>query len=151
MPGAEDHLPLDEAQFTALAEAGGFALHWAANGLRYGIFRGIEAELAAGHVVVANLSRLVLVDAARRYPLRVLDVTAPPAVLAQRIAGRGREDAAATAARLARTVPIPPGLDVEAIVNDGPPEAGIAAMLAALNRAAADARRPGRAPPAPLG
>ncbi|MBX9701143.1 MAG: phosphonate metabolism protein/1,5-bisphosphokinase (PRPP-forming) PhnN, partial [Acetobacteraceae bacterium] len=80
--GGEDHRALTEAEFAAELAAGGFALHWEAHGLRYGIPRGIKTDLAAGRVVVANLSRAVLAEAEARYPLLVLEVTAPPAVLA---------------------------------------------------------------------
>ena len=56
-PGGEDHDPLTQTAFARLRDAGGFALWWEAHGLLYGIPRDIEADLAAGRVVVANLSR----------------------------------------------------------------------------------------------
>lgn len=74
--GGEAHDPLTEEGFVAVREAGGFALWWAAHGLLYGIPRDIEADLADGRVVVANLSRGVLAEASR-YRLRVLEITAP--------------------------------------------------------------------------
>jgi phosphonate metabolism protein PhnN/1,5-bisphosphokinase (PRPP-forming) len=130
--GGEDHLALSEAAFAAEAAAGGFALTWGAHGLRYGIPADIVPDLQAGRVVVANLSRTVLAEAAARLPLLVLEITAPIPVLAARLAARGREDAADIAARLARQAPLPPGLRLARVVNDGPVEAGIAAVLAAL-------------------
>ncbi|MGG5818714.1 phosphonate metabolism protein/1,5-bisphosphokinase (PRPP-forming) PhnN [Falsiroseomonas sp. HW251] len=145
--GGEHHLPITEADFAALRGAGGFALWWAAHGLSYGIPSDIEEDIARGRVVVANLSRAVLPEAAR-YPLRVLEITAPVAVRAARLAARGREDPADIAARLAREAALPPGLDVETVSNDADPATGVARVLAALNRAAKDARRPGRVHPA---
>ncbi|WP_338045146.1 phosphonate metabolism protein/1,5-bisphosphokinase (PRPP-forming) PhnN [Paracraurococcus ruber] len=130
--GGEDHEALDPAAFAARREAGGFALWWEAHGLLYGIPRAIEADLRAGRVVVANLSRGVLAEAAARYPLLVLEVTVPPALRAARLARRGREDAADIAARLAREAPLPPGLRVHTVVNDGTVEAGVACVAAVL-------------------
>jgi len=103
--------------------------------------RDIEGDLAAARVVVANLSRGVLAEAASRYRLRVLCITAPAEVLAARLAARGRESAADIAARLARGMALAPGLDVATVMNDAAPEDGAARVVAELSRAAADARR----------
>ena len=78
--------------FLQRGDAGGFALWWDAHGLLYGIPRDIEPDLAAGRCVVANLSRGALADAASRYPLLVLEITAPPELLAARLAARGLLD-----------------------------------------------------------
>jgi phosphonate metabolism protein PhnN/1,5-bisphosphokinase (PRPP-forming) len=139
--GGEDHRALDAHAFAAERAAGGFALWWGAHGLHYGIPSDIEDDLAARRVVVANLSRGVLDEAAARYRLRVLVITAPPEVLAARLAARGREEAADIAARLAREATLPAGLDVATVMNDATPEAGAARVLEALSRAAEDARR----------
>lgn len=149
--GGEDHRALHEAAFVAERDAGGFALWWAAHGLHYGIPRAIEDDMAAGRVVVANLSRGVLADAAVRYRLRVLVITAPVAVLAARLAARGREDAADIAARLAREAVLPEGLDVVTVMNDATREDGAARVVAVLSRAAEDARRSSRARRGPAG
>ena len=136
--GGEDHDALDRDAFFRRRDAGDFALWWEAHGLLYGIPRDIETDLAAGRCVVANLSRRALPEAAARYGLLVLEITAPPAVLATRLAARGREDPDAVAARLAREAPLPPGLRVRRVVNDGPPEAGAAEVAAALLEAAGE-------------
>ncbi|WP_372619315.1 phosphonate metabolism protein/1,5-bisphosphokinase (PRPP-forming) PhnN [Falsiroseomonas sp.] len=149
--GAEEHEAITPEAFSDLRSRGALALWWQAHGLHYGIPAGIHAEIAAGRVVVANLSRGVLAEAAIRFPLRVLEITAPVALRAARLAARGREDVADIAARLAREAPLPPGLDLETVMNDATPEAAVACVLAALSRAAADAPRPGRAPQAPPG
>jgi ribose 1,5-bisphosphokinase len=135
--GGEDHEPLDRDAFLRRRDAGGFALWWEAHRLLYGIPRDIEADLAAGRCVVANLSRRALAEAHARYPLLVLEITAPPEVLAARLAARGREDPDAIAERLAREAPLPPASRVRRVVNDGAPEAGIAQAAAALLDAAA--------------
>lgn len=133
--GGEAIEALGAAEFAARAAAGGFALHWQAHGLGYGIPAGIEADLAAGRDVLINVSRGVIAQARARFqPLRVLVVTAAPEVLAARLAARGREDAADIAQRLARAgQDMPEGPDVHLIDNGGALEAGIAAFLAALH------------------
>ena len=138
--GGEDHEALSEADFAARRAAGGFALAWEAHGLNYGIPRDIEEDMAARHVVIANLSRAVLPEAGARYPLRVLNITAPMEVLAARLAARGRESTADIAARLARDVVLPDGLDFERVMNDADAAEGVARVLVALNRAASDAQ-----------
>ena len=134
--GGEDHEPLDRDAFLRRRDAGGFALWWEAHGLLYGIPRDVEPDLAAGRCVVANLSRRALAEADARYPLLVLEITAPPEVLAARLAARGREDPAAIAKRLAREAPLPPVSRVRRVVNDGRPEDGVAQVLAVLLDAA---------------
>jgi phosphonate metabolism protein PhnN/1,5-bisphosphokinase (PRPP-forming) len=126
--GGEDHEPVTEAAF-ALRR---FALQWRAHGLSYGIPLDVEPDIARGVTVIANTSRGVIAAAAARYPTRVIEVTAPPEVLAERLAARGRESAADVAARLARAVAIPAGVDVRTVMNDATPEAGAARFLAAL-------------------
>ena len=137
--GGEAHEALSDADFLTHQAAGGFALDWQAHGLRYGIPRDIEADLAAGRVVVANVSRAVIETARQRYPTRVIEITAPTEVLARRLAARGRESATDIAERLARSVPL--AGDVEQVMNDGTLEKGIARFVAALNRAAESAPR----------
>jgi ribose 1,5-bisphosphokinase len=133
--GGEDHVPIDDTAFERQRAGGGFDLWWRAHGLGYGIAAGIADDLAAGRVVVASVSRGVLEDAARRFPVRVVEITAPIALLAARLAARGRESAAEIAARLSRSVPLPAGLDVVRVMNDSTPEAGAARLLKAITGA----------------
>ncbi len=112
--GGEDHEPISESAFAARS----FALQWQAHGLRYGIPADITDDLLRGKAVVANVSRSVIVEAAERYPTRVIEITASPHVLAQRLAARGRETEDDIAKRLARTVAMPKHIPVETIVND---------------------------------
>jgi ribose 1,5-bisphosphokinase len=113
-----------------------YALQWQAHRLRYGI----PAEaIEAGRVVVANVSRTIIAEAASRFTVRVIEVTAPAETLAARLGARGREDIADVAARLARQVTLPAHVPVETVMNDSSLEAGVARFLAALNRAASAA------------
>ena len=103
--GAEQHEAVSREEFAALLEAGTLATAWEAHGLHYGVRHGAFAALAGGWVVL-NSSRAHLPTLRGQAPrLSVVEITAPPAVLAQRLAGRGREDAAAVSTRLQRQAP----------------------------------------------
>ncbi len=132
--GGEAHEAVSEEEFARRD----FALRWQAHGLHYGIPR---EELEGASVIVANVSRTIIAEAAQRFPLRVIEVTAPADVLASRLASRRREDAADVAARLSRNIAIPAEVAVETVMNDGSLEEGTARFLAALTRAAADVPR----------
>lgn len=126
--GGEDHEAVSDTEFAARD----FALQWQAHGLRYGIPADIAQDLAQGRTVVANVSRTVVAEAARRFPVQVIEVTAPPEVLASRIAARGREAAADAAARLARSVALPDGVPLVTVMNDGTIAQGAERFVAAL-------------------
>jgi ribose 1,5-bisphosphokinase len=136
--GGEDHEAVSEAVFANRA----FALRWQAHGLHYGIPLDVIDDLARGIVVVANVSRGVIAEAADRFPVRVIEVTAPPDVLARRLAERGRETADDVAKRLARDVSLPGHVPVDTIVNDKTPAEAADRFVTHLIRAA---------PPAPPG
>jgi ribose 1,5-bisphosphokinase len=135
--GGEAHEAVTPAAFARRR----FALQWHAHGIDYGIPEDIEIDLRDGRVVVASVSRGVVAQAASRYDVQVIAVTAPANVLASRLLARGREDAVDIASRLARDVVLPTGVKIEAVVNDSNLEEGAARFLAALNRAAESARR----------
>ncbi|MEJ1977251.1 MAG: phosphonate metabolism protein/1,5-bisphosphokinase (PRPP-forming) PhnN [Acetobacteraceae bacterium] len=137
--GGEPHESVTEAEFAARVAAGGFALTWRAHGLQYGIPADITADLDQGRVVVANLSRAVIAEAAERFRVRVVEITAPAALLAQRLAARGREDADDLARRLARAITLKLPVERETILNDGTVEDGARLLVAALTRAASGA------------
>jgi len=133
--GGEDHQPASAEDFAQMRDQDEFALWWDAHGLSYGIPARVAAEAGQGRVVVANLSRGVLAEAAARFPLMVLEITAPLDLRAARLAARGRESVEDVARRLSREAPLPEGLDIRRVVNDGPPEQGVAAVLAVLRAA----------------
>jgi ribose 1,5-bisphosphokinase len=135
--GGEQHEAATSEIFANLRRSGAFALAWSAHGHDYGIRRSIEDELAAGRHVVVNVSRAALDEARRRFqPAVVVEVTAQPSILAQRLAARGREDAAAIAERLDRAAALTVGgKDVVRIDNSGTIAEGVAAFVAALRAA----------------
>jgi ribose 1,5-bisphosphokinase len=126
--GGEDHEPVTEAEFAARD----FALQWRAHGLSYGIPADIADDVARGVTVVANASRGIVAPAAARFAVRVVVVTAPPHILAARLAARGRESGEELAARLARTAVVPEGVAAATVVNDGTLAEGVARFMAAL-------------------
>lgn len=130
--GAEAHDSCSPERFEALRRAEGFALSWDAHGCSYGIPAAVDELVAAGDVVVANLSRGVLPDMRARYASAfAVEITAPIEVLAQRIAARGRESGAAVEARLKRSERFcAPGMPYDLVIdNSGPLEASAAALV----------------------
>jgi ribose 1,5-bisphosphokinase len=102
---SEDNDEMSPEIFRQARMRGDFAVHWEAHGHCYGLPRAIDDEIGAGRTVVANVSRAV-VDAMRRTyaDVTVVSVTAPPEVLAERLAARARGSDGRLADRLARAV-----------------------------------------------
>jgi ribose 1,5-bisphosphokinase len=131
----EQHEAVTESEFVLRR----FALSWQAHGIRYGIPAEIESDLAAGRIVVASVSRTVISEASPRFPIHVIEITAPPELLATRLAERAREAASDIAARLSRSIALPLNIPVERVINDATVSEGVAQLLAVLSRAAEDA------------
>jgi ribose 1,5-bisphosphokinase len=102
---AEDneHIGLDA--FRRAQARGDFAIHWEAHGHCYGLRNAIDDDIRAGRTVIANISRTV-VEAMRRIyaAVTVVSITAPPEVLAERLATRARSSDGKLAERLGRAV-----------------------------------------------
>ncbi len=132
--GGEDFDGMTEAEFTRMQTAGKFALSWPAHGLFYGIPATVDARLAAGEDLLANLSRAVLHDAVARFPrVDIVNLTAAPEVLVARLSARGREPQAEIEKRLARAeFSLPQGLPVTHIANEGPLDQTVSQALAQL-------------------
>lgn len=95
---------LSPAAFAERVRQGGFALHWQANGLSYGISTDLQTHLDAGQHVLVNGSRAYLATARQRYPgLIPLLVTVDSTVLRERLLKRGRESITEIERRLERT------------------------------------------------
>lgn len=129
--GGEDFEGVTEPAFAARKAAGEFAMDWQAHGLHYGIPR---AQILGPGPILFNGSRAALPAAQSAFPdLAVILVTAPDAVLAARLALRGREGVEDISARLARAAfALPPGITAITVQNDSTPAIGIARLLAAL-------------------
>ena len=82
-----------------------YAMHWEAHGHRYALRRTIDDDIGAGRTVVANVSRTVIPAMRHAYTnVVVISITAPPEVLAARIAMRARGSDGKIEQRLGRTV-----------------------------------------------
>jgi len=118
--GSEIHDSLTPEAFAAAAGADAFLLTWEAHGLSYGIPAQAADEVAKGRVVVANLSRGAIDEARSKLArVHVVEVTAQPEILAERLAARGREGTGEATARLARKVAGPVSRADTVIDNSG--------------------------------
>ena len=91
--------------FRAAKADGVFAIDWEAHGLCYALPRAIDADIRAGRNVVANISRTVIPALRAAYAdVVVVSITAPPEVLAARLAARGRASDGPIGDRLRRSV-----------------------------------------------
>lgn len=120
--GGEDYDAATETQFTSLVDDGAFILHWQAHGLRYGIPVSVKDQLASGTDCLVNFSRSALAEAAAIFPrFLILNVTACPETLASRLSARARETEEEISKRLSQAdKPLPTGIDVIQLSNDGP-------------------------------
>jgi ribose 1,5-bisphosphokinase len=101
----EDNIALGPDEFRRAQEGGDFAVHWEAHGHSYALPREINDDIRAGRAVVANVSRTVIGALRQAYAnVVVVAITAPPDVLAQRLAVRARHSDGNLADRLARSV-----------------------------------------------
>jgi ribose 1,5-bisphosphokinase len=123
---SEDHDTLTPQAFEAARTAGLFCLSWRAHGLLYGLPHSALDAVRRGDAVVANVSRTVLVDAVQTFDrLAVVEITADPEVLVERIAARGRESEEDARERVARSVTLrvpPTACSYVQINNSGPME-----------------------------
>lgn len=102
--GGEDHDAVSETEFNRMAEGRGFAVSWEAHGLRYGIPSQTLQQIANGQLVIANGSRSALPRFKAVFPaMTVINVTARPEVLAERLEARGRETREEILRRLERS------------------------------------------------
>ena len=102
---SEDNEEVSVGTFEAALARDEYAMHWEAHGHRYALSRAIDDEIRAGHTVVANVSRTIIAAMRRAYAeVAVISITAPPNVLAERLAMRSRSSDGKIEHRLSRTV-----------------------------------------------
>jgi len=127
----ETHVPISEGGYDEAVAAGRFALAWRAHGLGYILPADLDDVIRTGGTVIANGSRHALADALEKYEnLLILLITAPKAVLAERLAARGRESREEIERRLDRsTFDMPEVANVARIENTGTVEEALDAIL----------------------
>jgi ribose 1,5-bisphosphokinase len=119
---SEDNHEVSLEAFRAGLGRGDYAIHWEAHGHCYALPCTIDRELGAGHTVVANVSRTVIEAMRRAYAgVVVVLITAPPQVLAERLAMRGRRSDGRIEHRLGRAIDSSASPDVT-IINVGSAE-----------------------------
>jgi ribose 1,5-bisphosphokinase len=102
---SEENEEVSVGTFQEALTRGDYAMHWEAHGHRYALPRAIDDEIRAGRTIVANVSRTVVGAMRRAYAdVVVVSITAPPNVLAERIAMRARSSDGMAEYRLRRTV-----------------------------------------------
>ncbi|RXG98911.1 phosphonate metabolism protein/1,5-bisphosphokinase (PRPP-forming) PhnN [Bradyrhizobium vignae] len=101
----EDNIAMSPDEFRRAREQGDFAVHWEAHGHAYALPLEINDDIRAGRAVVVNVSRTVIAALREAYAnVVVVAITAPPDVLAQRLAARARQSDGDIAERLSRSV-----------------------------------------------
>ena len=102
---SEDNEQLSPEAFREGLARGDFALHWEAHGHSYALPHSVEEDVRAGRTVVANVSRRVVDTLRQAYAdVVVVSITAPPQVLAARLAMRARQSDGRIETRLQRAV-----------------------------------------------
>jgi ribose 1,5-bisphosphokinase len=101
----EDNIAVTSDEFRRALDHGDFAAHWEAHGHSYGLPLEINDDIRAGRTVVVNVSRTVIGALRGAYAnVVVVAITAPPDVLAARLAARARKSDGNIAERLTRSV-----------------------------------------------
>jgi len=102
---SEENEEVSTSTFQEALTRGEYAMHWEAHGHHYALGRAIDDEIRVGRTIVANVSRTVIGAMRRAYAdVVVVLITAPPNVLAERIAMRARSSDGMVENRLRRTV-----------------------------------------------
>jgi ribose 1,5-bisphosphokinase len=134
--GTESHVWLSDTEFEQRVTLGAFAMHWSANGFRYGIGREIDQWLARGGQVLVNGSRGYLDEARSQYGDTLIPVLirVEPARLRQRLVQRGRESADQIDARICRARELEQQLPPDCLVveNNGKVEDAVSHLLATI-------------------
>jgi ribose 1,5-bisphosphokinase len=120
---SEDNEEASREEFGRALARDEYAMHWEAHGHCYALPRAIDADIRAGRTVVANVSRTVIGAVRRAYAdVAVVSITAPPQVLAERLAMRQRDSDGRIEHRLRRTVDEAHAAPDVTIVNVGAAE-----------------------------
>jgi len=132
----EDHDCVDAVVLREAVANGDVALAWSAHGLDYAVPAAVDDAVRAGKVVVVNVSRKIVLAAARKYRRVVVAVvTAPAEVLAERLRSRGRETIDDVAQRLDRHIgdDLSQAVETHVVENVGDPSDAAETLVALIN------------------
>jgi ribose 1,5-bisphosphokinase len=135
--GGENHESVNLDEFKKILAHQGFAMHWRANDLHYGIRHEELVPLNRMQWVFVNGSRANLEKASEQYPgMVILHITASAEVLKQRLLNRGRESHDTIEARMRRTVEVqwPSDCRLIEITNNGSLETSGLSLLTKLKQ-----------------
>lgn len=119
----EDNMATTPDEFRRARDHGDFAVHWDAHGHSYALPIEIDDDIRAGRTVVVNVSRTVIGALRAAYAdVVVVAITAPPDVLAARLAARARKSDGDIVERLTRSVDDTPAHADITILNAGSAE-----------------------------
>jgi len=120
---SEENEEVSTGTFQEALARGDYAMHWEAHGHCYALPRTIDDEIRIGRTIVANVSRTVIGAMRSAYAdVVVVSITAPPNVLAERVAMRARTSDGMVENRLRRTVTDASAVPDVTIVNVGSAE-----------------------------
>ncbi len=115
----EDHDSATPDAFDQLLAGGRLALWWAAHGLKYGLPGSIDDDIRAGRCVACNGSRMVVPALRHRYAhVVIVLITAPPDILAARLAARARATDGGLPERMARSSQVSEDLKAEIVIDN---------------------------------
>jgi len=101
----EDNQQISREDFAQALKQGAYAMHWEAHGHCYGVPRAVDDDIRAGRTAIVNVSRTVIGAMRATYAdVVVVSITAPPQVLAERLAMRARGSDGTLQQRLGRSV-----------------------------------------------
>lgn len=122
----EDHASISKPEFLRQRFHGAFCIDWPAHGLFYGLPRSVIADINAGKIVIANISRNVIRRCQNLFEnVVVIEITADHDVLRDRLQQRGREqmnDIERRLKRAAMPLDVPEGITHICINNSGAAE-----------------------------
>ena len=127
----EDHDTISEISFDQAVAERRFAFWWSAHGLSYGIPASIDDDIRADRTVICNVSRTIVAAARERYArVAVVMITAPPEVLAARLAARNRTSDGEITGRIARSTTLDGNIHADFVIrNVYQPESGVRRLL----------------------
>lgn len=138
----ENHIWLNDDEFTKRVSHQAFAMHWHANGFSYGVGLEIDNWLASGINVIINGSRGYLPSAIDKYPYSIvpIHIHVDPEDLRMRLIKRGRESNEEIEKRIDRATELNKDLDscVQTIDNNGSLSSAVDSFFKIMNRDCSD-------------